>query len=141
LLAAPKAALSWRFDSQVSPSAGHQLRGRLAATPTGLPPANPAQLSGHTPPEKFPEFAKAARTIRTHRDGITPAVDRDLTNGRHEGLNNKVRTMINRAYGFHTAEAALALIKLACGPVTLELPYNTQIHPHSRHRAEKRSWR
>ena len=51
LLAAPKATLSWRFDSQVSPSAGHQLRGRLAATPTGLPPASPAQLSGHTPDE------------------------------------------------------------------------------------------
>src|SRR6478752_1824848 len=50
LLAAQKATLSWRFDSQVSPSAGHPLRGRLAATPTGLPPASPTQLSGHTPP-------------------------------------------------------------------------------------------
>jgi len=53
LLAAPKATLSWRFDSQVSPSAGHQLRGRLAATPTGLAPASPAQLSEHTHPQKL----------------------------------------------------------------------------------------
>jgi transposase len=60
-----------------------------------------------------------------HKDGITAAIDRDLTNGRHEGLNNKIRNMINRAYGFHSAEAALALIMLACGPVTLELPYHT----------------
>lgn len=52
LLAAPRATLSWRFDSQVSPSAGHQLRGRLTATPTGLPPASPTQLSGHTPHRK-----------------------------------------------------------------------------------------
>ena len=74
---------------------------------------------------RIPEFVKAARTIRTHRDGITAAVDRHLTNGRHEGRKNKVRTMINRAYGFHTAEAALALIMLACGPVKLELPYHT----------------
>ena len=41
LLAAPKATLSWRFDSQVSPSAGHQLRGRFGRypdrTPTGKP--------------------------------------------------------------------------------------------------------
>jgi hypothetical protein len=57
LLAAPKATLSWRFDSQVSPSAGHQLRGRLAATPTGLPPASPAQLSGHTPPTRSADEA------------------------------------------------------------------------------------
>ncbi len=40
----PKATLSWRFDSRVSPSAGHQLRGRLAATPAGLSPASPPQL-------------------------------------------------------------------------------------------------
>ena len=33
--------------------------------------------------------------------------------------------MINRAYGFHSAQAALALIMLACGPVKLELQYHT----------------
>jgi hypothetical protein len=43
-LASLKSALSWRFDGWVSPSAGHQLRGRLAATPTGLPPASRSQL-------------------------------------------------------------------------------------------------
>ncbi|MGH3686066.1 MAG: transposase [Pseudonocardiaceae bacterium] len=42
-----------------------------------------------------------------------------LSNGRHEGLNNKIRLIIRRAYGFHSAEAALATIMLACGPVNL----------------------
>ena len=74
---------------------------------------------------RIPEFVKCARTIRAHKDGITAAVDLELSNGRHEGLNNKIRTMINRSYGFHTAEAALALIMLACGPVKLKLPYHT----------------
>ena len=36
------------------------------------------------------------------------------SNGRHEGLNTKVRLLIRRAYGFHSAEAALALVMLAC---------------------------
>lgn len=81
---------------------------------------------------RIPEFIKAARTIRKHRDGITAALDRGMSNGRHEGLNNKIRTMFNRAYGFHTAEAALSLIMLACGPVTLTLPYHKGSHPHSR---------
>jgi transposase len=80
---------------------------------------------------RIPEFVKAARTIRKHKDGITAAVDRNMSNGRHEGLNNKIRTMFNRAYGFHSAEAALALIMLACGPVKLELPYHKGAHPHS----------
>ncbi len=48
-----------------------------------------------------------------------------LSNARSEGNRNKVRTMIRRAYGFHTAEAALALIMLTCGTVKLELSYQT----------------
>jgi transposase len=81
---------------------------------------------------RIPEFVKAGRTIRKHRDGIDAAITRGLSNGRHEGLNNKVRLIIHRAYGFHSADAALALIMLTCGPVTLELPYHTSRHPHSR---------
>ncbi|WP_434612577.1 ISL3 family transposase [Arthrobacter sp. A5] len=69
------------------------------------------------------EFAWAAATIRSHTDGIHAAVTRQLSNGRHEGLNNKIRTMTRRSYGFHTPEAALALIMLACGPVEIKLPY------------------
>lgn len=74
---------------------------------------------------RIPDFVKAAATIRKHRDGIAAAVHRGLSNGRHEGLNNKIRTMTRRAYGFHTPEAALALIMLTCGPVNLKLPYHT----------------
>jgi transposase len=74
---------------------------------------------------RIPEFVRTARTIRKHRDWITAALDRGLSNGRHEGLNNKVRLIIRRAYGFHSAEAALATAMLACGPVTLKLPYHT----------------
>jgi transposase len=50
---------------------------------------------------RIPEFVKAGRTIRKHRDGINAAINRGLSNGRHEGLNNKVQLIINRAYGFH----------------------------------------
>lgn len=75
---------------------------------------------------RIPEFVKAARTIRTHRDGINAAIERGLSNGRHEGLNNKVRLIIRRAYGFHSAQAALATIMLACGPTNLQLPYHTR---------------
>jgi transposase len=69
------------------------------------------------------EFTRAAATIRSHTQGIHAAVTRKLSNGRHEGLNNKIRTMTRRSYGFHTPDAALALIMLACGPVEIKLPY------------------
>lgn len=73
---------------------------------------------------RIPQFTKVGTTIKKHLDGIRAAVDRGLANGRHEGLNNKVRLIIRRAYGFHTAENALAMVMLVCGPVTLELPYH-----------------
>jgi transposase len=75
---------------------------------------------------RIPELVKASRTIRKHRDGINAAIERGLSNGCQEGLNNKVRLIIRRAYGFHSAQAALATVMLACGPVNLELPYHTR---------------
>lgn len=68
-------------------------------------------------------FVKAARTIRTHRDGILAAIERGLSNGRLEGLNRRVRLIVRRAYGFHSAKAALALVMLSCGPIQLTLPW------------------
>jgi transposase len=68
-------------------------------------------------------MVKAAKTIRKHHDGILAAIRLKINNGRAEGLNNHVRLIINRAYGFHSAEAALALVMLSCGPITLRLPH------------------
>jgi len=68
-------------------------------------------------------FVKLARTIRARREHILNAIRLGLNNGRVEGLNNRVRLLIRRAYGFHTPEAALALVMLNCGPIKLELPH------------------
>jgi transposase len=68
-------------------------------------------------------FVKVSRTIRQHRDGILAALQLDINNGRAEGLNNVVRLITRRAFGFHSAAAALALIMLNCGPITLLLPH------------------
>ena len=46
-----------------------------------------------------------------------------VKNARAEALNNKVKLIVRRAYGFHSAAAALALVHLTCGPVTLTLPH------------------
>ena len=71
-------------------------------------------------------FVKAARTMRHRRDLILNAVEHGISNGRVEGLNTKVRLIIRRAYGFHTADAALALVMLGAGPINLQLPHE---HP------------
>ncbi|MGH9262134.1 MAG: ISL3 family transposase, partial [Acidimicrobiales bacterium] len=77
-------------------------------------------------------FVKLAATIRKHRDGILAAIRLGINNARVEALNNKVRLITRRAYGFHSAQAALALVMLACGPITLRLPHEqTHGRPHS----------
>jgi transposase len=78
---------------------------------------------------RLESFVKLAATITKHRDGILAAIRLGVTNARAEALNNKVRLIVRRAYGFHSATAALALIMLSCGPVDLSLPH--ELHPHS----------
>jgi len=74
-------------------------------------------------------FVRLAQTIKKHREGILAAVRLGITQGRTEALNNKVRLITRRAYGFHSAKAALALVLLTCGPITLTLPHELHLHP------------
>jgi transposase len=68
-------------------------------------------------------FVTVAQTIRKRRAGILAAVRLGINNARHEGLNRRVRLIINRAYGFHSANAALALIMITLGPIEHVLPH------------------
>ena len=73
-------------------------------------------------------FVKVARTMRERRELLLNAVEHGISNGRVEGLNTKVRLLIRRAYGFHSADAALALVMLAAGPIDLKLPHERPAH-------------
>lgn len=68
-------------------------------------------------------FVKFSRTLREHKEGILASIRLGVSNARAEALNTKVRNIIRRAYGFHSAEAAIALVMLACGPIELHLPH------------------
>ncbi len=110
---------------------GHHLKESLRAVFAGdLDPDQAQNLlsrwCSRASRSQIPEFVRASRTIRAHRAGITAALDYGMNNGRHEALNAKARLIINRARGFHTANAALALILLACGPQQPALPYHTR---------------
>jgi transposase len=71
---------------------------------------------------KLPPFVKLARTLRKHSAGILAAIDLGLSNGRMEGLNNKIGVLKHRAYGFHSAAALIAMIFLCCTKLHVELP-------------------
>ena len=63
-----------------------------------------------------------ATAIRKHRDGILAADRLGLSNARFEGLNQRVALVVRRAFGFHSATAALALVMLSADPINLTLP-------------------
>jgi transposase len=74
-------------------------------------------------------FVTLAQTIRKHRAGILAAVRLRVNNARHEALNRRVRMIVNRAYGFHSAKAAIGLIMLTLGPITHVLPHERPAIP------------
>jgi hypothetical protein len=90
----------------------------------GLPPA-PARRAA---PEgwarwasrsKLKPFVKLSRTIQRFKAGILAYTATGLSNGLVEGLNNKIRLITRRAFGFHSAEALKAMIHLCCGGLAL----------------------
>ena len=64
-------------------------------------------------------FVGLARTVRENLDGILRFVESALTNARLEGMNNKIRLLSHRAFGFHSAESLIAMIYLCCSGISL----------------------
>ena len=58
--------------------------------------------------------------ICSHFDGVIAWVTWRLSNGRLEGMNNKIRLLSHRSFGLHSAEALISLVYLNCGGLTLE---------------------
>jgi transposase len=71
-------------------------------------------------------FRRVARTIRRHLDGILAYVRTRVSNGFTEGTNAKLRMVARRAFGFHSADALIAMLFLTCGGIQLNPPLPTR---------------
>lgn len=69
---------------------------------------------------KLEPIKKVARMIRDHYDGVIGWVSWQISNGRLEGMNNKIRLLSHRSFGLHSAEALISLVYLCCGGLELE---------------------
>ena len=47
------------------------------------------------------QLIKMAKTLRTHASGILSYSQHPITSGKLEGINNKIKTLTKRSYGFH----------------------------------------
>lgn len=67
-------------------------------------------------------FRKLAKTIRTHLHGILGFIRwYGITSGQAEGMNNKIKLLIHRAFGFHSAAAVFAMISLCCTGIRIDI--------------------
>lgn len=70
-------------------------------------------------------FVELGRKIRRHRPQIDAAIREDLSNAPVESTNTKIRVLTRVAFGFHSAEALIALAMLSLGGYRPELPGRT----------------
>lgn len=71
---------------------------------------------------RIPEFVELARKMRRYRGDIANTLTHQLTNGPVEGINSRIRTIINIAHGFRDIDALMALIRLHLGGYHTTLP-------------------
>lgn len=62
------------------------------------------------------------RRVEKHRSGIVASLLHGLSNGRVEAVNTHVRLIARIAYGFHSADALIALAMFRLGGVCPPLP-------------------
>jgi transposase len=71
---------------------------------------------------RLPSFVKLAKTITEQRAGIVAAIRHGLSNALVEAVNTKIRLIARRAFGFHSADALIALAMLSLGRLCPPLP-------------------
>jgi transposase len=71
---------------------------------------------------KLAPFVELARTIRPRRAEIANSLAYGLSNGRIESMNQKIRLLIRRAYGFRSIPALIAMIRLCLAGYARPLP-------------------
>lgn len=71
---------------------------------------------------RLPEFVKLAKTIKKYLPLIHNTLDHRVTNARNEATNTHLRLLTRRAYGFHSAQALIAMADLTRGGLCPPLP-------------------
>ncbi len=71
---------------------------------------------------RIPAFVNLQRRIVKHQASILAAIEHDLSNGRIESVNTKIRLITRTAFGFRSPQALIALAMLNLGGHKPALP-------------------
>ena len=70
---------------------------------------------------KLEPFKKFVGMLRSHLDGVLAWTKTRLSNGAVEGMNNKIKSISHRSFGFRTAENFIAAIYHCCARLPLPI--------------------
>ena len=78
---------------------------------------------------RIEEFVELSRKIRRHREAIIATVKHNLSNARIESMNNKIKVLIRKSYGFRNKQNMIDMIMLICSNFKdlLKMPFETRI--------------
>lgn len=71
---------------------------------------------------RIPKFKELAYKIRRHLDHIVNTVICRQSSAKVEALNNKIKLIIRKAYGFRNIENLIDMVLLGCSQITIPLP-------------------
>jgi transposase len=71
---------------------------------------------------RIPEFVELGRKIKRHEEAIIATIERGLSSSKVEALNNKIKIVIKRSYGFRNLENLKAMVLLCCSNMVIPLP-------------------
>ena len=63
---------------------------------------------------KLKPFVDLSKKIRRHKEAILATCECKLSNARIESMNNKIKVIIRKAYGFRNIENLKAMIMITC---------------------------
>lgn len=72
-------------------------------------------------------FVKVAQSITRWRDEIRASLSLGASNAGAESVNTRIRLVLRRDFGFHSADAAIALVMLSLGGRCPALPGNREV--------------
>lgn len=88
---------------------------------------------------RIPEFVTLSKKIRRHRESILNTMEYGLSNARIEAINNKIKLIIRRSYGFASKQNLIDMVMLVCSNVGRNLcPAYTADERFDQERAPRR---
>lgn len=71
---------------------------------------------------RIPAFKELYLKINRHKKYILNAIRQGMSNARIEAINNKIKLVIRKAYGFRNIQNMLDMVYLVCSNLTIPLP-------------------